>query len=66
MSVFAKIFNAMASLLDEGVANVTAALARTGLWNNTLLLFTADNYPYILFASYHCEEIAWHMNQVLD
>ena len=40
-------FNAMARIMDSGIANVTAALKRTGLWDNTLLLFTADNGAWI-------------------
>lgn len=33
----------MLHLLDESVANVTAALVGTGMWNNTLIVFSADN-----------------------
>jgi hypothetical protein len=29
--------------LDEGCANVTSALRKQGLWNNSVVLFTADN-----------------------
>ena len=36
-------FNAMVSALDDGVKNVTDALRTTGLWGNTVLLFSADN-----------------------
>jgi len=35
--------NGMLSILDEGVANVTAALKQRGLWANTLLVFSSDN-----------------------
>ena len=34
---------AMLSALDDGVANVTAALNRTGQADNTLIIFTSDN-----------------------
>ena len=33
----------MLHMLDEGCANVTAALRQRSFWDNTLLLFTADN-----------------------
>eukprot|EP00039_Didymoeca_costata_P016945 m.308991 g.308991 ORF g.308991 m.308991 type:complete len:558 (+) comp16473_c0_seq28:159-1832(+) len=38
-----RVLMAMASALDEAIANVTAALKTNGLWNNTLLLFASDN-----------------------
>ena len=34
---------AMASAVDEVVANVTGALKETGLWETTLLVFSSDN-----------------------
>jgi arylsulfatase A-like enzyme len=34
---------AMMSALDETVENITAALERTGLLTNTLLVFASDN-----------------------
>lgn len=34
--------NALRSL-DNGIANITSALKRTGLWDNTLLVIMADN-----------------------
>ena len=34
---------AMVKCMDDGIANLTHALRRTGLWNNTLLLFFSDN-----------------------
>ena len=34
---------AMASFLDDGIGNVTKALKAHGLWNDTLIVFTADN-----------------------
>jgi len=36
-------FNAMVSVVDRTLENVTAALHRTGLWNNTLVIWTTDN-----------------------
>jgi len=37
------VYSNMISMLDDVVGNVTNALTRTGMWGNTLLLFTADN-----------------------
>lgn len=36
-------FAGMLSCLDEGVGNVTAALKQRGLWEDTLLIVSADN-----------------------
>jgi arylsulfatase A-like enzyme len=33
----------MVAALDEGVGNVTAALKAAGMWEDTLIFFTADN-----------------------
>ena len=33
----------MVTELDYGVGNVTAALKRTGLWSNTVLVLVSDN-----------------------
>jgi hypothetical protein len=38
-----RIFAGMLSCLDEGVGNITAALAAAGLEGSTLVLFVADN-----------------------
>ena len=38
-----RAFAAMTATLDEGVANVTQALKRTGLWDDTLVIFSTDN-----------------------
>lgn len=38
-----RVFAAMTTTLDEGVANVTAALRRTGMYEHTLLVFSTDN-----------------------
>jgi arylsulfatase A-like enzyme len=37
------LFSGMLSFVDETVANVTAALRASGLWANTLLVWTTDN-----------------------
>merc|ERR1719433_43750 len=33
----------MVHVLDSGIANVTATLKSRGMWNNTLVVFFADN-----------------------
>jgi len=38
-----KIYGDMLAVLDSGIGNVTGALQRKGLWNETLLLFVSDN-----------------------
>ncbi len=37
---------AMAAFLDDGVANVTAALKRAGIFEDTLIIFTSDNVSF--------------------
>ena len=39
-----RVYCAMTSFMDEAMGNLTASLKRTGLWENTLLIFTADKY----------------------
>jgi arylsulfatase A-like enzyme len=34
---------AMTTELDYGVGNISAALERTAMWHDTLLIFTSDN-----------------------
>ena len=38
-----QVFNAMVSSVDESALNVSAALKRTGLWANTLFIWSTDN-----------------------
>merc|ERR1712048_13328 len=38
-----KIYGDMLAVLDDGIGNVTSALRRKGVWNETLLLFVSDN-----------------------
>lgn len=38
--------NGMVSFLDESLGNVTAALKRRGLWEDTLLVYSPDNGGY--------------------
>mmetsp|Transcript_468 Transcript_468/g.933 ORF Transcript_468/g.933 Transcript_468/m.933 type:complete len:570 (-) Transcript_468:290-1999(-) len=41
------IINGMTTFLDEAIGNVTAALMRRGMWNDTLVIFCGDNGGYI-------------------
>jgi len=39
----AQTYAAMASVMDEGIGNLTSAIQARGLWDDTLLIFSADN-----------------------
>ena len=38
-----RVVAGMVSAMDESLGNVTAALKRAGMWEESLLLFSADN-----------------------
>ena len=41
--VLRRYYDAMARFADESIQNVTMALARRGMFNNTIMIVTADN-----------------------
>ena len=38
-----RIYNGMASAVDDAVKNISAALHRSGLWESTLVIWSSDN-----------------------
>jgi arylsulfatase A-like enzyme len=40
----------MANYVDHAIANITDALKKHGYWNNTLVVFSADNGTFSLLA----------------
>ncbi|KAK7095155.1 hypothetical protein V1264_006600 [Littorina saxatilis] len=45
-----RVFAGMATCLDEGVRNVTTALQNKGMWDNTVVIFSADNGGQVYFS----------------
>ena len=50
----------MLAVMDNVVQNVTNALQLQGLWNNTLVLFSADNGGITKVCTHHCLESKQH------
>ena len=42
-----QLYHGMTTALDEGVGNVTGALQRTGMYDNTLIVYSLDNGGYL-------------------
>lgn len=42
-----QIFSGMVSFVDDTVRNLTDALQETGMWNNTLFVWTNDNVSFV-------------------
>ena len=38
-----QMYSGMVAALDSGIANVTSALKRRGMWNQSLIIFSSDN-----------------------
>ena len=38
-----RVMQAMLTCVDEGTKNITDALEQTGMWNDTLLIWSSDN-----------------------
>ncbi|XP_033099226.1 arylsulfatase I-like isoform X2 [Anneissia japonica] len=49
-----KVYAAMVSALDDAIGNFTASLKETGLYDNSVILFTTDNGGPVCGFDYNC------------
>lgn len=43
LRLYSYIHTAQVAILDEAIGNITQALKDTGMWDNTVIIFSSDN-----------------------
>eukprot|EP00505_MAST-04D_sp_SCG-Rhode-Island_P000595 Stramenopile-MAST_4_protein_595 len=57
---YRRMYAAMANFLDDQLANITGEFKEAGLWENTLMIFTADNGGYVKSEDGGCNTSSWN------
>jgi arylsulfatase A-like enzyme len=57
-----RMYAAMTNFLDDQLANITGEFKSQGLWDNTLMIFTADNGGYVKAENGLCNTTEWTNN----